>query len=76
MADLLSNDSGILRWIISGLGAFIIFLLGLGIRELSSRLTKLTDSSVTILSLKVFVEQVEKRLEKIERDCVERHREK
>jgi hypothetical protein len=74
MADIRITDLDWIKWILSGLVGFITLLLGFGVRDLRRNMEKIPDIAADSSAMKVYMAQIEKRLEKVERECAEKHR--
>jgi hypothetical protein len=63
VADVVSLDRSVISWLLGGMGALILFLLGLGVKETRDKLNKIDRLCI----------EVEKLRTKYDRDIAEIH---
>jgi phosphoenolpyruvate-protein kinase (PTS system EI component) len=52
VSDVYQIDKGILQWLMGSAGAFILFLIGLGVKDLQTKLNKLPELCMELERLK------------------------
>jgi cell division protein FtsB len=62
------SDMGFLTWAMGALITIILFLLGFGVKDARSNLSKIPELVAAIKALEATVCQLEKRIERLERE--------
>ena len=61
-------DKSVVAWMLSASGAFILFLLGLGFKDVKDKLKKIDTLCLKVVQLEGTIERLEQRLDDMAKD--------
>jgi len=64
MPDVVSLDRSVISWLLGAAGAFILFLLGLGVADVRSQMKKVSTLCLTVSRLEAKIEAMEQRMDR------------